>query len=78
MNAALQGVEQVQSVQQLFHGGALPAGEDQAGHAPLQITALADLKVLRPQPVQHGGVLCKGPLEGQNPNGRHLICPAPP
>ena len=49
--------------QQLAHDGALAAREDQPVQGAVQIPAPADLKVIRPQPVQHGGMLGKGALD---------------
>lgn len=62
-NALPQWLEQPQVSQQLAHDGALAAREDQPVQGAVQIPAPADLKVIRPQPVQHGGMLGKGALD---------------
>ena len=73
----LQRLEQVQVAQELAHHGALAAGQDEAVQGLFQIALLADLKPRGPQPIEHGLMLGKGPLQGQDPNG-HLTSPVLP
>jgi hypothetical protein len=72
-----EGLKQIQIMEQLAHGGALAAGENQTVERLLQISLLANFKVLHAQSIQHGCMLDKGTLERKNPYA-HFTSPVLP
>ena len=63
------GVPQAVGAEQVRHGGALPAGQDQAAQAA-EVLWQADLRDLRAQPLEQGAVLAEGALEGEHADAR--------